>query len=609
MRAKKTPSEALLVARRSLEGMSSVLLLQDWTWSEQVKEWVLHCRLSLDISKEGLVPISTDWYVLVTPQYPWGDIKFYPAKQKGLTQTFPHQNFNSYGDEQLPWRDGKLCLITDIGAVGRQRYDIEPYDVNTRLYWHFQRAVNWLIAASEDNLAAPYEHFELPHFPLTSLTTVTFSEGDESFVQWENISARAGLVELVPFSRTTNLFFVKSFQSMDGRELLTPTWGKGMTDASAAPIRGIWLRLKNIPIVSPWQAPSTWKELRVACRSQGIDLDDLLKPALKTIRDKKKHIVLIGFPIPSLVNGLSQQIHWQALLLPVLSQGTKTAKGFRTNEEGYWRRDYTNTFCGKNILSWIVSENWHVEQITTRGKLPKALTAQKILLLGAGAVGSSIAELLCRGNVHDITIVDPDILEVGNLTRNSLDLQTIKMSKAYGMAYRLNLISPHAAVEAISAAFPVVKEAEELQIQKCNIVVDCTGSDAVLHNLESFPWSNDKIFFSISIGLGGKRLFCFSAYGSSFPHTSFRNMINPWLGKELQEYDDQELPREGIGCWHPVFPARADDIWMMASTAVKHIESLLKSPIKSPDLAVFEQVYENSSFVGIHQVYTEVGNG
>lgn len=86
-------------------------------------------------------------------------------------------------------------------------------------------------------------------------------------------------------------------------------------------------------------------------------------------------------------------------------------------------------------------------------------------------------------------------------------------------------------------------------------------------------------------------------------------MINPWLGKELQEYDDQELPREGIGCWHPVFPARADDIWMMASTAVKHIESLLKSPIKSPDLAVFEQVYENSSFVGIHQVYTEVGNG
>lgn len=35
------------------------------------------------------------------------------------------------------------------------------------------------------------------------------------------------------------------------------------------------------------------------------------------------------------------------------------------------------------------------------------------------------------------------------------------------------------------------------------------------------------------------------------------------------------MPWEGIGCWHPVFPARADDIALNAALAVKFIESFL----------------------------------
>ena len=114
------------MARRVLDGLSSVLLLQDWNWNEQVSKWALHSRIQIDTEPDNPIPKSTDWYVLVDSEYPWEDIEFYPAKENGLTLTFPHQSFNSYGDEKVPWRDGKICLSTSVRALGRHGYDIEP---------------------------------------------------------------------------------------------------------------------------------------------------------------------------------------------------------------------------------------------------------------------------------------------------------------------------------------------------------------------------------------------------------------------------------------------------------------------------------------------------
>lgn len=605
----RKPPKELLVARRTLDGLSSVLLLQDWNWNEQVSKWVLHSRIQIDTEPDNPIPKSTDWYVLVDSEYPWEDVEFYPAKENGLTLTFPHQSFNSYGDEKVPWRDGKICLSTSVRALGRHGYDIEPYDVHERLYWYFERAVQWLIAASDDKLVTPNDPFELPHFPLRTLVTVAFSEGTEPFAHWQNISEQAGFVELVPLRRKPDLVFVKSFQSVRRRELLAPTWGKAMTNLSDEPVKGIWFRLKDIPVLKPWQAPSTWSELRKVGWEQGIKIDELVKATAKFIRDGKSHIALIGFPIPAEVGGSPYQMHWQALQLPVLSEGIKTAKGFRTNEDGYWRRDRTEVLHENTTLLWANSENWHIDQISTRGRLSEVLTSKKILLLGAGAVGSAVAELLSRGNTQKITVVDSDKLEVGNLTRHTLDREYLKVSKAVGVANRLNLASPHATIDAINRNFPLIEEAEKLYIQQFEIILDCTGDDAVLHHLERFAWEDAKVFISISLGMGGKRLFCFVAYGSSFPHAIFRNMLNPWLYKEVHEYANQQLPREGIGCWHPVFPARSDDIWMMVGVAVKHIESLVSSPPQEPDLAVFEQVYENSTFVGVRRVYPDVAYG
>lgn len=604
----KIPSEELLAARRDLEDITSVKLLHDWIWSEEVGKWILHCRIHIHCQPNDLIQPFTDWYVLVDQEYPWGIIDFYPAKQNGIIQTFPHQHFNGCGSDKLPWRNGKICLTTGVSVLDRHGYDIEPHDFYWRLSWYFERAIQWLIAASQNQLVLPGDPFELPYFPTTALATVAFSEGVESFAQWQDIPEQVGLVELVPLRRKPNVFFVKSFLSIGSKELFIPTWGKSMASLQNEPVLGIWLRIKEIPVLKPWQVPSTWQELRETFREQEVEIDELLKLATKFIRDAKTHFVLVGFPIPAEVGASACQIYWQALQLPVLSQGTKTAKGFRTNEQGYWRRDRTEILRGSVNLCWANSENWHIDQISTRGRLPDGITSKKILLLGAGAVGSVVAEALSRSNAQKITILDADKLEIGNLTRHTLDRQYLKVSKAAGVANRLNLASPHATIEACTRYFPFVEEKEKSYIREFEIILDCTGSDTVLYHLETFSWLSTKLFVSISLGMGSKRLFCFAVYGESFPSNIFKNMINPWLQKDIQEYEGQQLPRAGIGCWHPVFPARVDDVWMMASVAVKHLETLIVSPPRKPHLAVFEQVYENGNFCGVHCVCSQDEN-
>ncbi|MFX3637335.1 MAG: hypothetical protein ACE3L7_01670 [Candidatus Pristimantibacillus sp.] len=65
------------------------------------------------------------------------------------------------------------------------------------------------------------------------------------------------------------------------------------------------------------------------------------------------------------------------------------------------------------------------------------------------------------------------------------------------------------------------------------------------------------------------------------------------------------MPREGIGCWNPVFPARIDDVWLMSAVVVKGIEKYIEKPATRPTLLIYEQKYEDGIFSGIELVHQE----
>jgi hypothetical protein len=222
--------------------------------------------------------------------------------------------------------------------------------------------------------------------------------------------------------------------------------------------------------------------------------------------------------------------------------------------------------------------------------------------VGGGALGSSVAEVLVREGCRWLTVVDGDILYVGNLCRHTLSLRDVATPKADSLAASLSSISPHAAVHGIRGSFHGRTNAEQQQMAECDIVIDCTGDDRVAHQLGTFPWSGNKLFVSASLGLEARRLFLFAAQGKSFPHAEFVDSVTPWLQKELKEHKALQLPREGIGCWHPVFPARSDDVWLMSAVAAKCIDTWAVNPPSAPLLTVYERDQKGALFGGVRMV-------
>ena len=280
----QTPSPALLAGRRALDELPNVRVLTDWAWSPQAHKWVLHVRLTAPVDLKGLIPPSTEWYVLVDAEYPLGQIKFFPSNLNSTQVTFPHQHFNGEGDPDTPWRSGGLCLDTNLRILGR--FDDETYDEHRRLEWHFRRALGWLEDASSSRLTVDGDPFELPDFPSHgAICMVAFSESRETCALWQSLRNTCGIVELRRPSLWSRVLVVRRFLSLEKQELVPTVWGTAIEQSkdSGEPITGAWLRLNSVPVLDPWQAPYTWGELRASCKGQSIDV--LLRKCVNSFRN------------------------------------------------------------------------------------------------------------------------------------------------------------------------------------------------------------------------------------------------------------------------------------------------------------------------------------
>lgn len=619
-------SPELRRGRRALEGHREIALLDDWRWFPAVGRWALRCSLTPLALPAGSPLKNTAWFILADPVYPWGAVECYPAKAGGISETYPHQRYNSPGAAEVPWRAGLLCLSTERRILGREGLDAEPSAAGARLLWHVERALAWLRAAADELLLAAGDPYEVPEFPggAGSGWRIGFAESASTFAAWRHSTARGGLVDLRPVPGAhASVVLVTSFRDPRCQAVVTPAWGTVAAAALAAGeavntaggvVRGGWIRLDGCPLLPPWQAPATWGELRAACHAHGHELDSLLQEVVPGLRDGRRHVLLIGFPIPELIGGSACRMHWTAAHLPVLSHGAQTTKGFRPSERGYWLRDRREVLCDEAPIDWLAAENWDTESLASRGRLSPAITGRRIVLVGVGALGSVVAELLVRGGVTDLVVVDGETLEAGNLVRHTLTLSDAGRGKASALANRLNHIAPHAAVRGIDAPFPLQHEDERL-VQARDLVIDCTGDDTVLEHLATFPWAGPMRFVSLSLGYRARRLWCFNASGQRFPHAAFRVRIAPWLERERTEYGGLRFPREGIGCWHPVFPARADDVWLLASAGVKQIEEEVvegsqgsrEGGLEQCGLVVFEQDIAGGAFIGVRRLAGDDG--
>ena len=568
--------EHFQLASEPLYTIQGVKILGDWRWYAEPKTWALRFQIDINSSEHPFVPSITEWYVLISDRYPFGRIRVYPALERGLSNTFHHQLLNR-AKKNLPWTNGEICTDVPGYLLDRLVPTREPNNISGRLSWHVERAKEWIKAAATDDLVRADERFELPDFSTTSseVRRFAFSEGEDSIAKWAAIDKKAGLVRLSQVNKEKSQQIVSlAFLDLDGETLIDVQWGDYFQTASE--IIGGWVLLPEIAVVPPWQAPFTWGEIFESAAAMKVDLVKILTSVFARLRDGHNHLLLIGSPIPEIIEGPPIQIHWQAISLPRLSTIQEVKRGFSSTPKGAMLFDLTTALRNNQEVKWLDSNNWNRLSLGSRGHM-EVTRELNVVIIGLGALGSAITEMLIRGGLENIVLIDGGTIEAENLTRHTLTLNEEGMKKATAIASSLNSASPQAHVSSIDINInPRDSQCREA-IEQADLVIDCTANEEVLAEIHEFSWKDTAIFVSISIGLYGKRVYIYSSPGWSFSSREFKRILDPLIEEDYQAHPDFVLPHENVGCWHPVFPVRSDDIWFLSSLAIKEIEILLKT--------------------------------
>lgn len=587
---------------RGLRGIGGRVVEDGPKFRAGVKQWVVTFSLRREAGVR-FIGASTRWCALIDEGYPFGGIAIHPATEGGITATFPHQSRNTPSRDGQGWRGGKLCLDTPLGGERRLTLVRDPVgDADTRLRWHVDRALVWLDRAANDQLLATGDPFELPARSHTTARAwlrqrVVHDETALTFDAWKGLEESFGRADLGLVTDIGNVIGVRRFAN---RADATVREWTGRELGKCDDVVGFWWLWPKPLVLPPWQAPSTWGELRRIAKTMGLDADGVLRWLLASIRGSStSNILLVSYPVSLRVGAPMTEVHWDALLLPPVGAAAgKPPSGFRPNARGWWQRDRYGTFADNVALQFVRTENWSPERLQARGRLPSTVRDLRIALLGVGALGSTLAEMLVRAGIKDIALVDDDLLEAGNVCRHVATLADVGKIKVSVVAQRLRQISPAVRVTEFNEELHGNAKAIAAQFDEYDVIIDCTSSDEALTLLATAWWSIPRLFVSFSMGYGGKRVFSFGVSGHQFPQQEFTASVRPWLEHEAKTWADSEEVLEGAGCWSPLFPARHDDIVLAAATCVKELETIVAQVPRASRFRVFAQSTSDDGFQG-----------
>jgi hypothetical protein len=234
----------------------------------------------------------------------------------------------------------------------------------------------------------------------------------------------------------------------------------------------------------------------------------------------------------------------------------------------------------RGSIEYVDVSNRHRERLIARAGLSAALRASVVAIIGCGALGSTIAELLARQGINRLILFDDDNFEAGNLARHVLDLSHIGSPKAEAVARRLRSISPTVHVLPIDEALTMT-HADVLS--QCDVVIDCTGEDDVIALLSRIQLPSPRWFLSASVDYGAERTFAYVERGVALSHDIMQAKLAPHIGAKRFGGDIVE----GTGCWRPTFPGGLAAIWIAASNSLHALEHAMAQQDRWPSLHVY----------------------
>ena len=532
--------------------------------------WEFECVAKVPYPNPEQVPENVTLRVVIPETFPMEPVEFNPENVKA----FPHQDAET----------GKLCLPEEALA---------PVNAS-RLVCYVEWAIQWLKDAANGRLLQPGEPYELPDFsrkflktPLPTNVPFIFEESLTSYGEWESRLVTYGDVECCWGNGIPAIFAVR-FSDKDGLLIRESEFTSNVLRQDGE-IKGNWILVPDIRY-ERHRPPQTYEEMDMLCSRNGLDFYTLLKETWNLKNSYKFGILLIGFPIPKKVGAPFTEIHWQPLLFENLNGFRKQKqnpplKGPARKPRQIWQRLKENgCFSPSQQLPWGTVENVARDRIYARGAYPSKAQETPIVVFGCGALGSSVAELLARGGVHQMNLVDHDTIKFGNLCRHTLDGSSVGLNKAKALAERLSRANPLSKIKGYSGKIPLYSRSDKAIRQvltDAKVFIDCTTSEAAFQWLNQYAVENGKrlisLFFNfhaelLTLCISGKCISCSDIFKDlNYAVQEKYTPLEPDVYFYHPSKDEQII--EGAGCWHPSFPALNAHVQILAAHAVDIINN------------------------------------
>jgi integrative and conjugative element protein (TIGR02256 family) len=117
-------------------------------------------------------------------------------------------------------------------------------------------------------------------------------------------------------------------------------------------------------------------------------------------------------------------------------------------------------------------------ELRNTGRIPAKVEELKLSIFGAGALGSSCADLLVKAGVARLRIWDPSFIDAGNVIRHTAKLLAVGWPKAWATQAELTGINPHVEVRSIAHRVQDWSDASEEAPWKDDLSISTIASDA-----------------------------------------------------------------------------------------------------------------------------------
>ena len=196
------------------------------------------------------------------------------------------------------------------------------------------------------------------------------------------------------------------------------------------------------------------------------------------------------------------------------------------------------------------------------------LAEKHVAVVGVGAIGSVVADLLHRHGVGQLDLLDPDVFLPGNATRHLLGDSLIGMNKATGTAELLRRTRPKSQtrVRAFNSRVATLASAIEV-LAGCDVVVDATADSTGTALLTMAARSGAGQLLSVCVLADG--------YAVRVDRVPTRSGDSPLA---LIPLPAQETGAFETGCASPVSATPPAAVWEAAAMASRAVTDLLLAP-------------------------------